>query len=802
MECNVGTWDRRHMKRIVGAILYLLVLPWIGRSADVTLFTVTKGVYAEQTGTGSATALTNNGYVFEADVYQSAPGMVSATFLQPPGGTNQVIPVDDPQQFQLRDKYNSKAKLDSHYPNGGFFVTMNTVHDGNHLVGLAVVNDLYPNLPHVSNFSAVQAVNANGYCIVTWDAMGGGNGNDFIQLHIDDSKGNKVFETPDFGEPGALNGTATFALIPPGTFDALKTYDATLRFQKDLTINTANYPGAVGVGSYFTRTSFPLSTSAAAAPDAVSYELTKSQSFVQNDAGTPTADTGKEFTFDIQVNGQDADRLLGGTLTTPTGNVLKLDLDSSSEDLEYTQTGSSGGLLDSQFLPGTYTLSLNTVHDGARSAALSLPSTEYPAVPHLLNFASFQGVRGAFTVSWDGWGDGRDTDLIQLRIEDTDGKSVFKTPDFGEDGALNGHATSVLVPEGKLIPGKSYRGRLSFHRVVALDTSSYPGVLGFASFYSKTKFDIEAAPPDVKSLNILKGHEFVQTSQALPSLNTSTAFVFTATVVANDVGTISGVSIITPRGATVYAAGQLDGKTFSFRDGCEDQSQVDAVYPDGSYTLQINTAHEGLRQVRLTLSGGTYPDAPHLAEFSRTQLVQPGTTLILNWDAFLGGTTNDFISLDFRDANGTAIFSTKSFGKSSALDGTQLTQVIANGTFQPGQLYRGALLFQKTASLAPNAYPSADAWTGYFSRTSFPLTTVGPGNPPALGGAKINSAGALSFSVTGLKGATYRIDCSSDLINWTTLGEVGLSGGSGSFVDPSRAQRPCFFYRAVLQPEF
>src|SRR2546423_1735445 len=106
------------------------------RGSDVSIYSVTKGIYYQQTSAGSPVELTNNGYVFEADVFLTAPGNVRSAFVQAPGSTNQTLTLDDPSQLQLKDKYNTKAKLDSHYPDGTFVMTVNTVHDGNGAISL------------------------------------------------------------------------------------------------------------------------------------------------------------------------------------------------------------------------------------------------------------------------------------------------------------------------------------------------------------------------------------------------------------------------------------------------------------------------------------------------------------------------------------------------------------------------------------------------------------------------------------------------------------------------------------------
>src|SRR5439155_20613781 len=122
---------------------------------------------------------------------------------------------------------------------------------------------------------------------------------------------------------GALNGTATFAFIKPGTLSANKAYQATLRFQRNVTLNTSSYSGALGVASYFSRTSFTLITTGASQPDVDSYELTKSQSFVQADSGPPASEPGREYNFEAKVNGAAANLITSSSLFTPSGNTLR-----------------------------------------------------------------------------------------------------------------------------------------------------------------------------------------------------------------------------------------------------------------------------------------------------------------------------------------------------------------------------------------------------------------------------------------------------------------------------------------------
>jgi hypothetical protein len=765
-------------------LLAVFSFPQRTSASDVSIYTVAKGIYYEQTSAAMPVALAENGYIFAANVALTAPGAVASAFVQAPGGTNQALSVEGDDEFEFRKKYNTKAKLDSNYPNGSFVLTLNTVHDGSRSIALAVSGDGYPGAPRIGNFPEAQQVNANGYFLVHWDRMAGGTASDFIQLRIEDSEGDKIFETPDFGKAGALNGEGASALITPGTLKPNTVYEATLLFQKNVTLNQGAYPGALGAANYFGRTTFRLATSAAGEPDVASYELMKGRTFLQADAGTPSPDADKPFEISAKAAGSAAGRIANAVLRTPTGSSLPLLAESDGEDFEYSDVANSDALLDSNYPAGDYTLSLNTIHDGTRSPSLYLPATTFPPVPHLNNFNPAAEIRAYQDLSlrWDSWPGGTENDFIQLRIEDKDGDKIFETPDLGDEDAVNGRATGIVVPAGTLIPGKSYRGRLTFQKIAGIDTGGYPGALGVVSFFSKTKFDIETAPPDIKTVSVFKGHDFIQRDTGSPTLHTSTAFVFTASVEAEASGTVSSAIVITPNGAAVPLQLQADGETFILFDGCTEQAMVDAAYPEGTYRLQINTAHDGTVTIPVTISGATYPNAPRLQNFPSTQMVDVLSPLVLSWDAFAGGTATDFISLAIGDAAGTW-FATKSYGKSSALNGTATATTVPASVLVENHLYKGRLLFQKMLVADNSVYPGAEALAGYFARTQFTLTTAGPDNPPRLTSAQLSASGQMKFTLRALTGGEYRIHWSTNLSQWFPLTTISTSRNETEFSD-------------------
>lgn len=92
-----------------------------------------------------------------------------------------------------------------------------------------------------------------------------------------------------------------------------------------------------------------------------------------------------------------------------------------------------------------------------------------------------------------------------MTVADSSGTGRFATPDPGQPNALKGTATSVVIPPNTLPSGSLLAGVLIFAKVVATDTTSYPGVPGFAAYYTDTQFTLNtlvttATPPSLSVL--------------------------------------------------------------------------------------------------------------------------------------------------------------------------------------------------------------------------------------------------------------------------------------------------------------
>ncbi|MDA7535774.1 hypothetical protein N8528_02295 [Akkermansiaceae bacterium] len=165
----------------------------------------------------------------------------------------------DHRAFDTENSFASKGELDAAYPKGTYAVTLHAFNDGKKTVNLNLSTDTYPNAPKVQEFAAVQNWDSTKAITLRWDAMQGGTASDSICLFIEGD--NEVFfETPCFGEAGALDGTATEITIPANSLPPGRTLIAELAFVSFESNDFSQYPDVRLVSGFGSITEFEVQT--------------------------------------------------------------------------------------------------------------------------------------------------------------------------------------------------------------------------------------------------------------------------------------------------------------------------------------------------------------------------------------------------------------------------------------------------------------------------------------------------------------------------------------------------------------
>lgn len=161
---------------------------------------------------------------------------------------------------------------------------------------------------------------------------------------------------------------------------------------------------------------------------------------------------------------------------------------------------------------------------------------------------------------------------------------------------------------------------------------------------------------------------------------------------------------------------------------------IDAIWDGSQYTGTYTfngqngtaTILDGFKGV-LNLPVDAYPNAPHLTNYAAAQAVNPAGDFTFTWDAFVGGTADDLVTLFIFDSTGaTQVFNTNPVplpSSSPLLDGTATSFTLPKNTLQANKTYQGQLWFTNFTTLDTASFPGATGTTGYYVATNFTIKT-------------------------------------------------------------------------------
>ncbi len=777
------------------SLAVLLAFASGARANDVRLYGVIKGKSLTQMSAAAPTLSSGNPFQVQlfADLC-AKQGLNSATVQF---GTN-IISLPATNGYGFQAAFADFGTRDTAYPDGTFTMTLNTVSDGTKTGALTVgvASDSGIPDPQVSNWTAAQSINADSDFTLTWIAWNGGTTNDFVQLMIGDGNGNSIFQSPGFAESGHLDGTKTSVMIPKYALMAGQTYaNVTLFFARG-NLNASSYPGVPGIGAYFRQTSFSIST-----VDVQSFLVIKAQQFKQIDNTTPPASQG--FQFSVNVNSDfGTGSVSSASVVVPGGGTFSGPLSlPSTNDFQYRDGTNlnTSTLLNAAYPNGSYTMTINTVHDGTKSnIPLSLTPDNYPAnTPRISNNFSTAPINAGvdYTFTWDPFIGGTVNDYIQFQIKDSSSTNnnsdgVFKTGQPLQSGALNGTATSVTVPAGTLTPGNTNLTlKLIYARFSSTDVATYPGVAGFAAYAKQTKY--AARTLDVERYLLAKGQLFNQTNAAGPLVLSN--FVFNAGMKTGGTGQVSSATLQLPSAGATLPLDPNNG--FGLKGSYADLATLNAAWPDGTYTMTINTVHDGTKTILLPVTGGAYPSTtPRISNFAAAQAINSCTNFTLTWNS-LGGTTNDFVSLEISELNsGDTVFKTPQLGQAGILNGTSTSVTIPAETLKPGRTYQATLIFAE-GNYDTTSYPGVTGFETYFKATQFKMVANGTLFRPKMRLTGPFSINQFQFNVDGEDNRGYVLDYTTNLLSSGTVwSSISTNYGSFPFTD-SNVPDKIRFYR-------
>jgi len=202
-----------------------------------------------------------------------------------------------------------------------------------------------------------------------------------------------------------------------------------------------------------------------------------------------------------------------------------------------------------------------------------------------------------------------------------------------------------------------------------------------------TKVTVDGVPFSV--YGVQKGQAYIQKNSGAPHLaGKLQTYEFTAFIDLPTNGTVNATTVQLPSGPTESLSLQSDGKGLAWSQAFSKQRSLDAAFTNGVYTFSVTPAQGDPLSLTINLTGGTFPKPPHLSNWIAAQNVNAAQDLILTWDAFPGGTTNDYAQLEILDPAGSeVVFTTPDIGQPEALDGTSTAALIPANTFTSDLAY-------------------------------------------------------------------------------------------------------------------
>ncbi|MFU8848287.1 MAG: hypothetical protein ACNA77_06170 [Opitutales bacterium] len=205
-------------------------------------------------------------FTFEAFGLESAPGALLSGTVTTPGGDT--LPLgrgehqEDPE-LGLESGAASPLELDQLWPDGDYTLAFTGAVDGAYApVTLSLSGSTYPPVPQITNFEALQSVDAATATALTWSPMGGAV-EDFILFRIvslgEENEGEMIYMSGLPGTPEALNGTATATSIPAGTLQPGQDYQGELLFFK---MADSHVGAALYMAAYYKLTGFLIRAAA------------------------------------------------------------------------------------------------------------------------------------------------------------------------------------------------------------------------------------------------------------------------------------------------------------------------------------------------------------------------------------------------------------------------------------------------------------------------------------------------------------------------------------------------------------
>ena len=288
-------------------------------------------------------------------------------------------------------------------------------------------------------------------------------------------------------------------------------------------------------------------------------------------------------------------------------------------------------------------------------------------------------------------------------------------------------------------------------------------------------------------------HDYEQTSTALPTIDSTLSYGFTAVTSLSSNRTATNILLTLPTGSVSnlvnYFSAPEDYLLFASDTNL---TTFNDTFPSGNYTFNVKAVSSNQTVVVNSPAGMVQPGAPHVNNYTAAQSVDPTQPFVLGWDAFPGGTSADYIAVVVGSE-----FSSADPESPGALTGTATSVTVPAGTFQSDSSYEGSISFYRFVFTTNSSGYTTTAYRATATRFSL-NTSSGSGTGPLILTNATYTTANFSFDVLCSPGQTVTVDYRTNLAAgpWQTLLTTNSPGSSFRVIAPQAATNPTLFFRA------
>ena len=283
--------------------------------------------------------------------------------------------------------------------------------------------------------------------------------------------------TCKYSESLPTNSVITWKLNPSGTPALLK--------------DTAGNALAADIyaGSFTTSNTNDLCNPDPVTDPRGAFSMSWQVTYVQTGNGAPIVDTNSLPSFFAMLSSPTNNPVSTAVVGIPGGSSLELTNLFGTSFLNSDEYASQT-LLDTGRPPGSYTLHVSRTGGGSQSLTLDHQAADWPPTPQILNLPALQSADPTVdvVVHWNGFTGAGASDSISFTLT-LGGDQIYSAPDPCVPIVLEKTATSITLPKGLLVAGRSYDASLRYNHF-AFDTNSIPDIIALAGVYKDLSFTI------------------------------------------------------------------------------------------------------------------------------------------------------------------------------------------------------------------------------------------------------------------------------------------------------------------------